>query len=76
MDIKMPWPDDTPFAPPTQVVFHHQVFKGPGGNWMMAYHSSEKYSEPYLVLEPVTFGEGKRIELPANKRVKQSIQLD
>lgn len=75
MNILMPWPDDLPFAPPTQVIFHHQIFKGPGDQWMMAYHSSEKYSEPYLVLEPVEFDENDRILLPKNKETNITISL-
>jgi beta-xylosidase len=52
---KMSYPPDFSFAPPTQVIFHHQIFRGPGGLDYIAYHTSEKYSEPHLVIEPVAF---------------------
>ncbi len=75
MDVKMPWPGDTPFAPPTQVIFHHHIFKGPGEKLYMAYHSSEKYSEPYLVIEPLEFNRDGEMVLPANKQVHQKVEL-
>ena len=75
MEVKMPWPGDTPFAPPTQVIFHHHIFEGPGGRPFMAYHSSEKYSEPYLVIEPLEFDKEGRILLPANKKKHQKVNL-
>ena len=73
MNIKMPWPDETPYPPPTQVVFHHHVFKGPGGKDYIAYHSSEKYSEPYLVIEPLVIDKNGKLILPANKKQQQKI---
>lgn len=51
--VKMEYPDKHGFAPPTQVIFHHQLFLDEIGNIFMVYHSSEKYSEPYLCIEPV-----------------------
>lgn len=74
MEVKMPWPKETPFPPPTQVIFHHHLFTGPGNKTYIAYHSSEKYSEPYLVIEPVEFDPTGRILLPANKEVRQKVE--
>jgi hypothetical protein len=51
--LRMPYPKPNAFAPPTQVIFSHSVFKGNDGNLFMAYHSSEKYAEPYLCIEPI-----------------------
>lgn len=73
MNIKMPWPGESPYPPPTQVVFHHHVFKGPGGKDFIAYHSSEKYSEPYLVIEPLIIDKNGKLVLPANKQPFQKI---
>ena len=73
MNIKMPWPLDKPYPPPTQVVFHHHVFKGPGGKDYIAYHSSEKYSEPYLVIEPIEIDKKGKLVLPANKETHQKV---
>ena len=73
--VKMPWPGSTPFAPPTQVIFHHHIFTGPGNRLHIAYHSSEKYSEPYLIIEPVEFDKNDRIILPANKKIHQKVAL-
>jgi hypothetical protein len=75
MEVKMPWPSDTPFAPPTQVIFHHHIFTGPGNRLYMAYHSSEKYSEPYLVIEPLEITPEGKLVLPANKKRQQGVKL-
>lgn len=53
MKVKMDYPEPNGFAPPTQVIFSHTLFKGLNQQYFMAYHSSEKYSEPYLCIEPV-----------------------
>jgi hypothetical protein len=75
MDLKMPWSKSHPFAPPTQVIFQHSFFIGPGGGYYNAWHTSEKYSEPYLVIEPVRFGEDGSIQIPDPKAVNQKIEI-
>lgn len=74
-ELKMPWSSSHPFAPPTQVIFQTHIFKGPGGQYYVAYHSSEKYSEPYLILEPVQFNNKGDILLPAYKEKCQEVKL-
>ncbi|MCV9389306.1 family 43 glycosylhydrolase [Reichenbachiella ulvae] len=54
LEVKMEYPESHGFAPPTQVVFSNQLFKGLDGQYYIAYHSSEKYSEPYLCIEPTS----------------------
>ncbi len=71
----MPYPSGYSFAPPTQVIFHHQIFTGPGGKDYLAYHSSEKYSEPYLVIEPVEFTAAGALKVINNKAPQQSVTL-
>jgi Glycosyl hydrolases family 43 len=68
--LEMPYPHKNAFAPPTQVIFSNQIFAGKDGRLFMAYHSSEKYAEPYLCIEPVVMADGK-ISIPA---AKQKIQ--
>ena len=75
MKLKMPWSESDPFPPPTQVVFQNQIFKGPGGKLFTAYHSSEKYSEPYLVIEPVEFDKNGVLSFPSSKKTHQKVNL-
>ncbi len=72
---KMPYPPGNSFAPPTQVIFQHQLFAGPDGKYYMAYHSSDKYSEPYLCIEPVEFDQEGKIILKAPKKTDQQVLL-
>ncbi len=51
--LQMTYPRPNAFAPPTQVIFSHSVFKNDKDQWYMAFHSSEKYAEPYLCIEPI-----------------------
>lgn len=73
MELKMPWSASHPFPPPTQVVFHNQIFRGPGNKYFVAWHSSEKYSEPYLMIEPVEFDRKGQIILKAHKEKLQRV---
>jgi beta-xylosidase len=73
--LRMSYPPGYSFAPPTQVIFHHQIFRGPGGLDYLAYHSSEKYSEPHLVIEPIQFDGAGGLVVPAPKRPHHSVSL-
>ncbi|MGQ1891350.1 family 43 glycosylhydrolase [Thermophagus sp. OGC60D27] len=58
--LKMPYKKGYTFAPPTQVIFNHHIFKGTGDQYYMSWHTSEKYAEPYLQIKPIKFrGNGK-----------------
>jgi hypothetical protein len=57
------------------VIFQNQIFTGPGGKLYTAYHSSEKYSEPYLVIEPVSFDENGVLSFPESKKVHHKVNL-
>jgi beta-xylosidase len=72
--LTMPYPPGHSFAPPTQVIFHHHVFEGPGGLDYIAYHSSEKYSEPHLVIEAIEIVDG-TMKVTDNKNPEQSVSL-
>jgi beta-xylosidase len=72
---RMPYPTGYSFAPPTQVIFHHQVFRGPGGLDFLAYHSSEKYSEPHLVIEPVRYDEAGNLQVIDPKQPHHAVTL-
>lgn len=71
--LSMPYPKPNAFAPPTQVIFSHSVFKGNNGDLFMAYHSSEKYAEPYLCIEPIKINEN-QINIPSVKAITQYIK--
>lgn len=66
-ELKMPYSKGFTFAPPTQVVFQHDLCKTPNNEWIMTYHSSEKYAEPFLVIEPVNFKNG-TLQIPNPKQ--------
>lgn len=72
---QMPYPTGYSFAPPTQVIFHHQVFRGPGGQDYLAYHSSEKYSEPHLVIEPVRYDAAGLLQVIDPKQPHHAVTL-
>nr|WP_299344107.1 family 43 glycosylhydrolase [Allomuricauda sp.] len=73
LKVKMVYPERHGFAPPTQVIFSHDLFKGQSGNYFMVYHSSEKYSEPYLVIEPIKLEDDGTLTLLACKESFQKI---
>ncbi len=70
-NVKMPHRNRNGYAPPTQVIFQHRMFPVRGNKWLMSYHSSEKYSEPYLCLEPVIFLPDGTIGMVAPKQKAQ-----
>ena len=72
--VKNHYPTPHGFAPPTQVVFSNQLFLGENGQYFNAYHSSEKYSEPYLCIEPVRI-EGKNLKTINPKRKFQKVLI-
>ncbi len=53
LKVKNTYSERHGYAPPTQVIFSNTLFEGIDGDFYIAYHSSEKYSEPYLCIEPV-----------------------
>ncbi|WP_445725634.1 hypothetical protein, partial [Flavobacterium sp.] len=63
-------------APPTQVIFSNQLFLGECGHVFNAYHSSEKYSEPYLCIEPVLIKNEELLILAAKKKLQKLIVHD
>lgn len=69
----MKYPPGYSFAPPTQVIFNNQIFKGPGNKWYVAYHSSEKYAEPYLIIEPIEFKADGTLNFINAKQTKQKV---
>ncbi|RXP62728.1 hypothetical protein EC396_03145 [Lutibacter sp. HS1-25] len=73
--VKNKYPTPHGYAPPTQVVFSNQLFKGEFGQYFIAYHSSEKYSEPYLCVEPVSI-ENEKLLIPTAKDIQQKISLN
>ncbi len=72
--LNMPYEQGYTFAPPTQVIFHHSIFKGINGLYFMAWHTSEKYSEPYLWITPVTFLKNS-VKLIDPKNTNQKVQV-
>ena len=76
LDVKMPYPEPHGFAPPTQVIFSHDLVKGPTGDYLMFYHSSEKYSEPYLNIEPVSISKDGLLRVLHPKVKNQKLVLD
>jgi hypothetical protein len=74
MDVKNNYPEKHGYAPPTQVIFSNQLFLGEFGHYFNAYHSSEKYSEPYLCIEPVEI-EDKTLKTINPKQINQTVKL-
>ncbi|MCC4211258.1 family 43 glycosylhydrolase [Leeuwenhoekiella parthenopeia] len=72
LKVKNRYPEANGYAPPTQVIFSNTLFEGISGGFFIAYHSSEKYSEPYLCIEPVIVEEHK-IEPLNPKAINQMI---
>ncbi len=72
--VKNKYPSLHGFAPPTQVIFSNQLFLGQNNQYFNAYHSSEKYSEPYLCIEPVEV-KGDKISIPNAKNKQQKVIL-
>lgn len=70
--VKNKYPTVHGYAPPTQVVFSNQLFLGKNKRYFNAYHSSEKYSEPYLCIEPIQI-DGDRILIPSAKNKHQKV---
>ncbi len=66
--VKCDYPSLNWYAPPTQVVFSNQLFKDKENRFFNIYHSSEKYSEPYLCIEPIEIN-GEKISIP-NAKIK------
>ncbi|MDP5139696.1 MAG: family 43 glycosylhydrolase, partial [Spirosomaceae bacterium] len=64
-NVQMRYPVRNGFAPPTQVIFSNQIVELQKGNFGMVYHSSEKYAEPALCIDPFTWvGDSIKINFP------------
>ncbi len=74
LNVKTKYPEKHGYAPPTQVVFSNQLFLGESGQYFNAYHSSEKYSEPYLCIEPIVIKKDKLI-IPNAKAKNQKLTI-
>ena len=71
MVVKNEYPEKHGYAPPTQVIFSNQLFLGKNEHYFNVYHSSEKYSEPYLCIEPVEIdGETLKVLSPKSNNQK------
>lgn len=74
LKVKNEYPTKHGYAPPTQVIFSNQLFLGENGQYFNAFHSSEKYSEPYLCIEPVEVI-GKTLKILNSKSNQQKVSL-
>ena len=72
--VKNEYPKKHGYAPPTQVIFSNQLFLGENGQYFNAYHSSEKYSEPFLCIEPVTI-DNENLEILNPKSINQTVKF-
>jgi len=70
--VKNNYPTPHGYAPPTQVIFSNQLFLGKNKQYFNAYHSSEKYSEPYLCIEPIEI-KGEKLSIPTAKSKNQKV---
>ena len=55
------------FAPPCEIIGNIQLFRGKGKRWYIAYHSEDKYAEPFLCIDSATVVPGEikcNISLP------------
>ena len=69
--VKMKYPSPNGFAPPTQVIFSNQIVELAPEKFAIVYHSSEKYSEPSLCIEPFVWkGDSIVLENPKGKLQK------
>lgn len=75
LKVKNTYPEKNGYAPPTQVIFSNQIFKGFHGNYFNAYHSSEKYSEPYLCIDPVSIN-GEHLTVINPKGTSQKLNFN
>lgn len=73
LEVKMEYPEPNGYAPPTQVIFSNQLFKGLSDSYFIAYHSSEKYSEPYLCIEPVSLIDHQILPISSKNKHQKAI---
>lgn len=72
--VKATYPSKNGFAPPTQVIFSNQIVELQKDQFAMVYHSSEKYSEPYLCIDAFTW-RGDSIKINYPKAAFQGLNL-
>lgn len=59
--------DSLEFAPPCEIIGNIQFFQGKNKSWYIAYHSEDKYAEPFLCIDPAIVKPGEikcNISLP------------
>ena len=59
--LKMSYPKDKTYAPPCEIIGHAQLFTDLEGRLRLAYHSEDKYAEPYLCIDNAEIINGKVI---------------
>lgn len=65
--LKMNYPKDKTYAPPCEIIGHAQLFTDLAGRLRLAYHSEDKYAEPYLCIDIAEIINGKVICKPTLK---------
>ena len=55
------------YAPPCEIIGHAQLFADKNNKLWLAYHSEDKYSEPYLCIDEASITNGKVICKPTLK---------
>ncbi len=75
MVLKAKYPSQNYFAPPTQVIFSNQIVKLSDNKFINVFHSSEKYSEPYLCIDPVKIS-GNTLQVLEPKAKTHSLVLE
>lgn len=59
--LKMTYPKEKTYAPPCEIIGHAQLFVDLDGKLRLAYHSEDKYAEPYLCIDKADIIDGKVI---------------
>lgn len=62
--LKMDYPQAQTYAPPCEIIGHAQLFTDLNGKLRIAYHSEDKYAEPFLCIDYAEIVDGKVICKP------------
>jgi beta-xylosidase len=65
--LKMTYPMAQTYAPPCEIIGHAQLFTDLNGKLRLAYHSEDKYAEPFLSIDYAEIIDGKVICKPTLK---------
>ena len=65
--LKMTYSKAQTYAPPCEIIGHAQLFADKYNKLWLAYHSEDKYSEPYLCIDEASITNGKVICKPTLK---------